>query len=71
MLVPAPNVASVGYRPAADKQAMMGCIQTRGMGHRASGDWPLGDHGAFFEINDRYMAITSHNIPHSDVQSFS
>src|SRR5712664_2096290 len=71
MLVPASNIASVSYRPAADKQAMMGRIQTGGMGHRASGDWPLGDHGAFFEINDRNMAVTSHNISHRDVQSFS
>jgi len=41
MLVPASNIASVGYRPAADKQAMMGRIQTRRMGHRASviGHW--------------------------------
>src|SRR6202171_2025069 len=71
MLVPSSNIASVGYRPAADEQTMMGCIQTRGMGHRASSDWPLGDHGAFFKINDRNMAVTSHNISHSDVQSFS
>jgi hypothetical protein len=71
MLVPASNIASVGYRPAADKQAMMGRIQTRRMGHRASSDWPLGGHGAFFEINDRNMAVTSHNISHGDVQSFS
>jgi len=71
MLVSASNIAGVGYRPAADKQAMMGRIQTRSMGHRASGNWPLGDHGAFFEINDRNMAVTSHNISHSDVQSFS
>jgi len=55
MLVPASNIAMWAMRPAADKQAMMGRIQTRRMGHRASGDWPLGDHGAFFQINDRNM----------------
>src|SRR5229473_73480 len=71
MLVPSSNIAGVSYRPATDKQAMMCGVQTRGMGHRASGDWPLGDHGAFFEINDRNMAVTSHNISHRDVQSFS
>src|ERR1700730_5289446 len=71
MLVPASNIASVGYRPATDKQAMMDCVQTRGMGYWTSGNWPLGDHGAFFEINDRHMAVASHNISHSDVQSFS
>src|ERR1700694_6051493 len=71
MLVPASNIARMGFGPAANKQAMMGCVQTRGMGHRASGDWPLGDHGAFFEINYRNMADPSHNISHSDVQSFS
>jgi hypothetical protein len=49
---------------------MMGCVQTRGMGHRASGDWPLGDDGAFFEINYRNMAVPFHNVSHSDVQSF-
>src|SRR5229473_951138 len=70
MLVPASNIARVGYRPAADKQAMVCCIQTRRMGHRASGDGPLGDHGAFFEIDDRDMAVTSHNISHGDVQPF-
>src|SRR5260370_5813997 len=71
MLVPSSNIAGVSYRPATDKQAMMCCVQTRGMGHRASGDWPLGDHGAFLEINDHNVAVTSHNISHRDVQSFS
>src|ERR1700680_2888358 len=40
------------------------------MRHRTSSDWPLGDYSAFFEINDRNVAITSYNIPHSDVQPF-
>src|SRR5467141_4563888 len=71
MLVPASNVACMCRHSAADKQAMMGRIQTRRMRHRASGDGPLCDHGAFFEIDDRDVAVTSHNISHSDVQSFS
>jgi len=71
MLVPASNVARMCRHSAADKQAMMGRIQTRGVGHWASGDGPLCDHGAFFEINDCNVAVTSHNISHRDVQSFS
>src|SRR6267143_3474464 len=71
MLVPAPYVARVCYQSTTNKQAMMGRIQTRGVGHWASGDGPLGNHGAFFEIDDCNMAVTPHNISHSDVQSFS
>src|SRR5467141_4257652 len=71
MLVPASNVARMCRHSAADKQAMMGRIQTRGVGHWASGDGPLCDHGAFFEIDDRNVAVTPHKISQSDVQSFS
>src|ERR1700730_32103 len=71
MLVPASNIAGMGFGPAADKQAMMGCVQTCGVGHRAAGDWPLGDDSAFFEIYDRNVAVTVDNISHRDVQSFS
>src|SRR5712692_3983154 len=41
------------------------------MRHRTSSDRPLGNQHAFFEINDSNMTVTSYNIPHSDVQSFS
>src|SRR3979490_805348 len=71
MLVPTSNVAGVSFGPAANKQAMMGGVQARGMGHWASGDWPLGDDGAFFKINHRNMAVTSHNVSHGDVHFFS
>src|SRR5882672_4443469 len=71
MLVSASDVPRVCLHPASNKQAMMGRIQSCGVGHRTSGDWPLGDHGAFFEINDGNVAVTLHNISHSDVQSFS
>src|SRR5882762_865249 len=70
MLVPAPYVARVCYQSTTNKQAMMGRVQASGMRYRPSGDWPLGDHGAFFEIDDCNVAVTSHNISHSDVQSF-
>src|ERR1700682_5826826 len=33
------------FYPAANKQAMMDWVQTRGMGQRPSSDWPLGDYG--------------------------
>src|SRR5258708_35216181 len=66
-----PNVSGVGYQSAANKQAMMGRVQARGMWLRPSGDWPLCDHGAFFEIDDRNVALPPHNISHRDVQSFS
>src|ERR1700737_451449 len=69
-LVPPSNIAGVSYRSATDKQAMMCRVETSGMRHRASGDWPLGDHRAFFEIDYGNMAFTVHNISHSDVQSF-
>src|SRR5712691_12882454 len=71
MLMSASNVAGVCYQSAANKQAMMGRVQARGMRHRASGDWPLGDHGAFFEIDDRNVAFPIHDVSHRDVQSFS
>src|SRR3977135_2201729 len=70
MLVPAPYVARVCYQSTTNKQAMMGRAQARGMRYLPSADWPLGDHGAFFEIDDCNVAVTSHNISHSDVQSF-
>src|ERR1700758_4618253 len=41
------------------------------MGHGTSGDWPLSNHSAFFEVNDGDVAFTIHNISHRDVQSFS
>src|SRR5713101_7162956 len=71
MLMSASNVAGVCYQSAANKQAMMGRVQACGVRHRASGDWPLGDHGAFFEIDDRNVAFPIHDVSHSDVQSFS
>src|SRR5712671_3157284 len=64
MLVSASNIARMGFGAAANKQAMMGCVETRGMGHRPSGDWPLSDHGAFFEIDHRNMAVAINNISH-------
>src|SRR5216684_663767 len=71
MLVSASNIARMGFGPAADKQPMMGRVQTGGMGHRASSDWPLGDDSAFFEIDHRNMAVAINNISHGDVQCFS
>src|SRR5437879_7042443 len=41
------------------------------MRHWATGDRPLRDYHAFFEIHDRNVAVTSYNVPHSDVQSFA
>src|SRR5882762_3648403 len=71
MLVPAANIAGMGFGPAAHEQAMMGCIQASGVGHRTSGDWPLCDHRAFFKIDYCNMAVTGNNISHGDVQCFS
>jgi len=48
---------------------MMRCVQTRvwGTDHR---DWPLRDHGAFFQINDRNVTFAIHNL-HGHVQTLS
>src|ERR1700719_5065019 len=70
MLVSTTNIAGVSYRSAADEQAMMGDIQSRGVGHRAANDRPLGDYGAFFEINDGDMTMAFNNVAHGYVQSF-
>src|SRR5258706_8341787 len=69
-LVPPSNIAGVSYSPATDKQAMMGRVQPPGLRNRASGDWPLGDARAFFEIDDGNMTFTVHIISHVDVQFF-
>src|SRR5205823_14776581 len=39
------------FDPASNKNAMMNWIQTRCMGRRTSGDWPLGSDGAFVEVD--------------------
>src|ERR1700730_9457897 len=71
MLVPSSYVARVCYQPTANKKAVMGRVQASGMRYRAPCDWPLGDHGAFFEIDDCNVTVASHNISHRDVQPFS
>src|SRR5258706_1049292 len=49
---------------------MMGGVQASGMGYGTPGDWPLRDHGALFQIDDRNVAVTSHNISHGHVYPF-
>src|SRR3989442_4326640 len=44
---------------------MMGGIQRHGMGLRASGDRPRGDHRALFAVNDHHVARVPHNYKHS------
>src|SRR5207249_3473316 len=65
------NFASVWFHSAANKETMMSCVKTRGMRHGTSTDWPLGGNSAFFKINDLHVTLASHNVSHSDVQSFS
>src|SRR5947209_8447058 len=71
MLVPASYVARVCNQSAANKQTMMGCVQTCSVRHRPPSDRPLGNHSAFLEIDDGDVALASHNVSHRDVQSFS
>src|SRR5438445_7781248 len=40
------------------------------MGYGASGDRPLRNDGAFFEVHNGYMALPRDDISHGDVQSF-
>src|SRR5580704_14409424 len=70
-LVPAADITGVGHSPATYKQAVMGCVEAGGMGHRPSDDGPLRYHCALFEIDDGYMAAAVHNVSHGDVQSLS
>ena len=71
ILMSTSNFASVWFDPAAHEQAMMDRVQTRGMRNGTASDWPLGDDSAFLQIDDRDVALTFYNIPHSDIQSFT
>src|SRR5258706_16394071 len=71
MLVSAPNVSCMRFQPAAYKQTMMNGVDARSVGYRTIRDWPLRDHGAFFQINDRNVTFAIHNISHGHVQTLS
>ena len=43
----------------------MGYIQRHGMGLRATGDRPRGDHRPLFTVDDHDLACVTHNYEHS------
>src|SRR6266404_7313303 len=56
------NVAAL--HTTADKQAAIGSVQRHCMRLGPAGDWPRGDHRAFFAVDHNYLA----GVPHNDVQ---
>src|SRR6185369_692461 len=71
MLVSASYFGGMRFNATPYEQAMMVCIQTRGMWNRPIRDGPLRVYGALFEIDRRDVAVTVHNVSHRDIQSLA
>src|SRR5271165_5914816 len=71
MLVPTANLTFMLDHSAAQKQAMMGRVQSCGMRHWAANNRPFADYGAFFEIDNLDVAFSVDHVTHSNVEFFS
>src|SRR5258707_3863276 len=50
---------------------MMNGVDARSVGYRTIRDWPLRDHGAFFQINDRTVTFAMQDFYDGHVQTVS